>query len=260
MTAIISIVNQKGGVAKTTTALSLAWGIAKKDQTSRCLLIDLDPQGNATGVMSYPKDQTGNSRNTIFEAFKTGKFSSSQVNSTHLKNLFFIPSSLDLVEVESMLSNKLDGFYKLKDSLEGLKKEFSLVVIDCPPSLSLITINAMIASDYLLIPLQASKFSLDGIQNVLDSVNAIQKRYNPNLKILGALMTMYDSRVAMSQVMIEEIQKLMPIFDIKIPKSIAIEEAHLMKQNIYEYAPKSKVTQEYSNLCEKIIDELNRQK
>ena len=122
MTTVISIVNQKGGVAKTTTALSLASGIARKDKSSKCLLVDLDPQRNATAVMIRSKDTVDDSQSTIFEAFKTGKLNSAQINPTHLENLFFIPASISLVEVESMLSNKLDGFYRLKDSLEGLKK------------------------------------------------------------------------------------------------------------------------------------------
>ena len=260
MATIISIVNQKGGVAKTTTALSLASGIARKNKDLKCLLVDLDPQRNATGVMVRSRDTADNSQRTIFKAFKTGKLNSAQINSTHLENLFFIPASISLVEVESMLSNELDGFYRLKGSLEGLKKEFFLIILDCPPSLSMITVNAMVTSDYLLIPLQASKFSLDGIQNMLDFVNTIQKRYNPNLKILGALMIMYDARATISQVIAEDIQKLMPVFGIQIPKSVVVEEAHLMKQDIYEYAPKSKITQEYNKLCEEIISELKKRR
>ena len=124
----------------------------------------------------------------------------------------------------------------------------------------MITINAMITSDYLLIPLQASKFSFDGVQNMLDSIDTVQKRYNPHLKILGALVTMYDARTMMSQVMVEEIQKLIPVFGIQIPKSVGVEEAHLMKQDIYEYAPKGKVTREYNKLCEEIIDELRKRR
>ena len=253
---IISVVNQKGGVSKTTTSLALSVGFAKTLTHEKILLVDLDPQKNATSILtSQPDDDPEKS---IYGAFKSGKVSSLQIQSTEIKNLFMIPASLNLVEIESMLGGKLDSFYRLQDAFENLKKEFTFIFFDCPPSLSVITINAMVASDYLVIPLQSSKFSVDGIQSILDSVNTIKKRYNANLKILGALMTMYDKRVTLTQVMAEEVKELLPLFKAKIPRSVVVEEAHLLKKNIYDYAPKSNVSLAYHELCGEILNELRK--
>ena len=252
---VISIVNQKGGVAKTTTSLAIATASAQQNKDEKILLIDLDSQKSASSVLladdSYEQD---NLNESIYMAFKSGKISSEQIHSTKLDNLFLIPASLNLIEVESMLTNKLDGFHKLDEAMEGLRKEFSMIICDCPPNLSMITINAMVASRYLIVPLQSSKFSLDGIQSILDSLTTIRRRYNPSLSILGAVMTMYDKRTTLSRVMLEEIEKILPLFKIKIPKSVLIEEAHLLKKSIYEHASNSSVAIAYRALTKEILN------
>ncbi|MDH5716397.1 MAG: ParA family protein [Spirochaetia bacterium] len=247
MGKVISITNQKGGVAKTTTAIELSTGLARQYKNKKILLIDLDSQCNATGVIlnrtKVPREET------VFSVFQAKKPESIQIKETHLANLSMIASTLELVEVESLLLNAIDGFFRLRDALENVKKEFECIIIDCPPSLSVITINAMVAADYLIIPLQASKFSIDGIQSIVDSVSTIKKRYNPNLKIMGGVFTMFDKRTSLSQAMIPEIKKRLPLLETIIPKSVVVEEAHLLKKDLYDYSPSHKVTQAYRDLC-----------
>ncbi len=256
---VISIVNQKGGVAKTTTSLAVATGSAQKYKDEKILLVDLDSQKSASSVLladdSYEQDDPDKS---IYTAFKSGKINSEQIYPTKLNNLFLIPGSLNLIEVESMLANKLDSFHKLDKTMENLRKEFAIIIFDCPPNLSIITINAMVASNYLVVPLQSSKFSLDGIQSILDSLTTIQKRYNPTLSILGAVITMYDKRTILSRVMLEEVEKVLPLFKVKIPKSVLIEEAHLLKKSIYEHASNSSVAKAYQALTGEILSGIRK--
>ena len=246
--------NQKGGVAKTTTSLALAVGLVQQFINDQILLIDLDSQKSTSSILlkadSYKQDDPDKS---IYQTFKSSKINSEQIHSTIFKNLFLVPASLNLIEIEGMLANKNDIFYKLNKAIHNLKKEFSIIICDCPPNLSTITINAMVASNYLIIPLQSSKFSLDGVQSILDSLSTIQRKYNPSLSILGAVMVMYDSRTTLSRIMLEEIDKILPLFNTKIPKSVLIEEAHLLKKSIYEYAPKSPVAKAYKKLTKEVF-------
>ena len=252
MLKTISVTNQKGGVAKTTTAIHLASGIARSKPESQVLLIDLDSQRNATSVLL----QKGNFdvEQTVYPIFQKKPLSSSQIHSTHLENLKCIPSSLQLVEIESLLANSLDGFFRLNEGIERARSEFQYIIIDCPPSLSIITINAMVAANFLLIPLQISKFSIDGIQGILDAVSTVKKRYNPHLEIMGGLLTMFNPRTTLARVTRPEIQKHMHIFETTIPKSVSVEEAHLLKKDLFEYAPKSKVTMAYKKVVEEVIN------
>ncbi|MDH5719354.1 MAG: ParA family protein [Spirochaetia bacterium] len=250
MGKIISIINQKGGVAKTTTAIELSAGIARKYPEKKILLIDLDAQKNATGVVLHnikpDKDET------VFSFFQGKKPDSRHIKATYLNNLFMTAACIELVEIESLLSSSLDGFFRLSEALKAIEKEFACIIIDCPPSLSVVTINAMVASDFLIIPLQISKFSLDGIQSIVDSVQTVQKRYNANLKIMGGLLTMFDERTSISQAMTPQIKKLLPLFNVSIPKSVIVEEAHLLKKDLFDYAANHKVTKAYEDFCEEV--------
>lgn len=252
MATVLSITNQKGGVAKTTTSLALAHAFARFFPEKKILLIDLDSQRNATSILlggtkDIPPEVS------VHALFQASKSASALLHQTAAPNFFVIPSSLHLVEVESQLSGALDGFFKLKDALEALKNEFDLILLDCPPSLSVITINAMVAADFLLIPLQISKFSIDGIQNIRDAVSTVNRRYNANLKILGGCLTLHDGRTTLAQAMIPEVEKILPILKTSIPRSVAVEEAHLLKQDIFEYAPHNKVAVAYQNLAQELV-------
>lgn len=250
MSTVLSITNQKGGVAKTTTALALAHAFARRDEKRRVLLIDLDSQRNATSILlggqEIPPERS------VYALFQAKKPESSILYNTSLANLFVIPSNLHLVEVESQLTGALDGFFRLNDAMQKLRHEFDFILLDCPPSLSVITINAMVAADFLLIPLQISKFSIDGIQNIRDAVNTVNRRYNAHLKIAGGCLTLHDGRTTLSQAMLPEVEKILPILQTTVPRSVAVEEAHLLRQDIHDYAPQNKVAVAYAALAEEL--------
>ena len=256
MSKIVSVANQKGGVAKTTTALHLAIGLALDAPRKKVLLIDLDPQRNATSVLL--KKASFEPQETIFHIFQKNGFSSETLHETPYPNLMATPSSIQLVELESLLSGSVDGFFRLSEGLQELEKEFDYIIIDCPPSLSLITINALVASFGIIIPLQVSKFSVDGIQGLLDVIATVQKRYNAGLKILGGLFTLYNPRTTISQTMSEEIARSMKVFKTKIPVSVAVEEAHLLKESLYEYSPKNKVALAYRDFTKEVENVLKK--
>ncbi len=250
MSIVLSITNQKGGVAKTTTALALAHAFARRDEKRRVLLIDLDSQRNATSILLGGQDIPP--ERSVYALFQAKKPESSILYNTSLANLFVIPSNLHLVEVESQLTGALDGFFRLNDAMQQLRHEFDFILLDCPPSLSVITINAMVAADFLLIPLQISKFSIDGIQNIRDAVNTVNRRYNAHLKIAGGCLTLHDGRTTLSQAMLPEVEKILPILQTTVPRSVAVEEAHLLRQDIYDYAPQNKVALAYAALAEEL--------
>lgn len=258
MSTVLSITNQKGGVAKTTTALALAHAFARRDEKRRVLLIDLDSQRNATSILlggqEIPPERS------VYALFQAKKPESSILYNTNLANLFVIPSNLHLVEVESQLTGALDGFFRLNDAMQQLRHEFDFTLLDCPPSLSVITINAMVAADFLLIPLQISKFSIDGIQNIRDAVNTVNRRYNAHLKIAGGCLTLHDGRTTLSQAMLPEVEKILPILQTTVPRSVAVEEAHLMRQDIHDYAPQNKVAVAYAALAEELEGIFSRDK
>lgn len=241
----LALTNQKGGVAKTTTVVELAFGFARANK--KVLVIDLDSQRNATGVLSGSMDFLP--EESILEAFMQRPLGSKQLHKiSGQEDLWLIPSSLQLVEAESLLSGSLDGFFRLNEALEKLKNEYDIIIMDCPPSLGMITINAMVASNYLIIPLIVSKFSIDGLASILQSVQTIRKRYNPHLEILGALLVFHDARTNLSKAMIPEIERKISVLPVDIPRSVIVEEAHLLKSDLYSYAPGHKVTLAYETL------------
>ncbi|MCS6983764.1 MAG: ParA family protein [Leptospiraceae bacterium] len=252
MGKVLALANQKGGVGKTTAAIELSSLAAAQKEGSRVLVIDLDSQCNATAVLLGRRDFPA--EESSFALLRKEKLSSRHLHPTSKKELFVIPGSIDLIEAESFLLGSLDGFFRLQESLSPLKKEFSLIFLDCPPSLSVVTINALVSSDFLLIPLQVSKFSLEGLTAMKDTVATVQKRYNPQLKIAGAFLTMYDSRTNLAQAMVPEIRQYIPLFKTGIPRSVLIEEAHLLKQDIFSYAPKSKVAEAFRQLFVEVMD------
>lgn len=251
MRGVFSIANQKGGVGKTTTAMALATGIAHKNRDFRVLLVDLDAQRNATAVMLGTN--RFNREETIYHAFDGNDIESRQLHETSLENLLMIPAALELVEIESLLTNTLDGFFRLSEALEKIKTQFDFIFLDAPPNLSVITVNALVASDWLLVPLLTSKFSVDGINGLTDAMRTVQKRYNANIQLGGGILTMYDSRTTLSQTMVPKIAEYIPLFKSRIPRSVIVEEAHLLKKDIYEYNPRHKLTLAYADLCEEVI-------
>ena len=243
---ILSIINQKGGVAKTTTAINLAHGLALEDY--KILFIDTDPQGNASSVFMEDYPSSGSTYSIFAEEKKASEICQS---STIHPNLFFIPSSIQLAETESLLAGNIDGFFRLSDSLSNI--DFDFIIIDCPPSLSMLTINALVASHGIVIPIQISKFSIDGIQSILDTIGSVKKRYNKDLQILGSLVTFFNPRTTISQAVLPTIQQYLPVFTTKISQSVAVEETHLLKKTLFNYKTSSKPAIEYKQLVEEIL-------
>ncbi|TGK01458.1 ParA family protein [Leptospira langatensis] len=248
MKQTLCIANQKGGVGKTTTSVHLAVGLARKGE--RVLLIDLDAQNNASSV--FPESKSESAKDS-FSLFSEKAPLSEIMVPTRIEGLHLLPSSSKLTQIDVLLAGKMDGFFILKEALEPHSSDFDWVVIDCPPSLSLITMNAFVAATGLIVPLQVSKFSLDGIEAILEAKSNTVKRFNPGLKILGALLTLFQQRTTMSQTVVPMIEEHLRLFDSKIPPSVAVEEAHLLNQSLYEYQPKNKATKAYLHFTEEVF-------
>ncbi|HEX4346767.1 MAG TPA: ParA family protein [Vicinamibacterales bacterium] len=248
---IVSIANQKGGVGKTTTAINLAAALALRGK--RTLLIDLDPQANST--MSF-LDMAQVER-SVYDAIAEPTIAMADVIlPTPLENLFVAPSRISLAKLEAKLVGEMDAHFRLKDKLEPIRKTYPNIVIDCPPALGLLTVNALVASTHLLIPIQSSYFALEGTDDLLETIEKVRSRPNPALRILGVVITMHDKRTALGRDIRAQIQKVFggKVFKTVITKSIRLEESPAYKESIFTFAPDSTGATEYYRLCEEVID------
>jgi chromosome partitioning protein len=246
---IITIANQKGGVGKTTTAINLSAALAHKGQ--RTLLVDLDPQANTTMSFLDPRQI----ERSMYDVLVDGVPLTDIVVGTPVENLDLAPSRISMAKTESALVGEFDAPFRLKDRIAGIIDRYEVIIIDTPPTLGLITVNAMVAATHLLIPIQSSYFALEGTDDLLETVEKIKARANPDLQLLGVLITLHDKRTLIARDIQEQIMKVFEgkVFSTVISRSVRLEESPAYRASIFEHAPTSTGATEYYALCEEVI-------
>ena len=250
MGRIIAIANQKGGVGKTTTAINLSACLAEAEK--KVLVIDLDPQGNATSGLGIDKDEVENS---VYELMLGECKAEDCTLKTEINNLFLMPSNVNLAGAEIELLDVNEKEYVLRNAMKNRREDYDFVVIDCPPSLNMLTINAMTTADTILVPIQCEYYALEGLSQLMHTINLVQERLNDHLIIEGVVFTMYDGRTNLSQQVVENVRENLKtkIYETVIPRNIRLAEAPSHGLPIELYDANSSGAKSYRSLAEEII-------
>ena len=248
---IVGVINQKGGVGKTTSAINLAAALA---ETRRVLLVDMDPQANASSGVGIRGAES-----TIYDVLIGDLSARRAIADTDTENLKVLPASMELSGAAVELDASTANMKLLTKALIGVRPNFDFIIVDAPPSLGALTLNALVAADHLVIPLQTEYYALEGIASMMDTVERLRSSLNPNLNILGILLTMYDSRTRLSQEVEENVRKHFAelVFSAVIPRNVRLAEAPSYGQPIYAYAPTSSGAQAYRQLSEEVISRVS---
>ena len=250
MGRIIAIANQKGGVGKTTTSINLAASIAEMGK--RVLAIDLDPQGNMTSGLGVDKNEV---ENTVYELMLDECSINESIQDTVVKGLRLIPSNVNLAGAEIELLGINDKEYILKTAVDYIRDDYDFIVIDCPPSLNMLTVNAMTTADTVLVPIQCEYYALEGLSQLIHTINLVQERLNPNLQMEGVEFTMYDVRTKLSNQVVENVKENLDtkIYETMIPRNIRLAEAPSYGIPINMYDSKSAGAESYRKLAKEIV-------
>lgn len=251
MGRIIAIANQKGGVGKTTTAINLSACLAEKGQ--KVLAIDMDPQGNMSSGLGLDKDDIDK---TIYDMIIGEAEIEEVIQRGTIENLDILPSNVDLSAVEIELIDVENKEFVVKNSVQKIRDQYDFIIIDCPPSLNVITINALTASDTVLVPIQCEYFALEGLEQLLHTINLVKKRLNRHLELEGVVFTMFDARTNLSLQVVEEVKRSLGanVYRTIIPRNVRLGEAPSHGLPIHLYDPKSKGSESYELLAEEVLE------
>lgn len=249
-TRIISIINQKGGVGKSTTAVNLSAALSSKGK--KVLLVDFDPQGNSTSGFGIEKEEL---EQCVYDALIHNVSAEELIHDTDCERVFVIPATIQLAGAEIELVSAMARETRLKELLAPVQNEFDYIFIDCPPSLGLLTINALAAADSVLIPIQCEYYALEGVTKLLESMRMVKERINRSLDVFGVLMTMYDSRTSLANQVVDEVRAYFgdKVFDTLVPRTVKISEAPSFGMPVIEYAPGNKGAIAYLSLADEVI-------
>ncbi|MBE5806112.1 MAG: ParA family protein [Clostridiales bacterium] len=249
MGKIISVANQKGGVGKTTTAVNLSSSLAKKGK--KVLLIDTDPQGNATSGVGVDKSV----QYSVYDVLVEGIDIQNTIQQTEIKGLEVCPSNINLAGAEVQLVSEKEREYKLKEKINEVKNAYDYIIIDCPPSLGIVTLNAFTASDSVLIPIQCEYYALEGLGQLINTINLVKKRMNKSLAIEGALLTMYDARTNLSNQVVKEVKNYFDdkVYKTVIPRNVKLSEAPSYGMPICMYDARSKGSKCYEKFTKELM-------